>query len=70
MPVTKAEHEIVWTRAGKTIQVGLERHEVGPILVLLPALSSISTRSEMRPAALGLDLHDRVGRVARLRRPA
>ena len=49
MPVTKAEHEIVWTWAGKTIQVGLERLGAGPILLLLPALSSISTRSEMRP---------------------
>ena len=42
-------HEIVWTWAGKTIQVGLERHGAGPTLLLLPALSSISTRSEMRP---------------------
>ncbi len=45
----KAEHQIIWTWAGKTIQVGLERHGVGPIVLLLPALSSISTRSEMRP---------------------
>jgi pimeloyl-ACP methyl ester carboxylesterase len=49
MSLAKVEHEIVWTWAGKTIQVGLERHGAGPILLLLPALSSISTRSEMRP---------------------
>ena len=44
-----AEREIVWSWAGKTIRVGLERHGAGPILLLLPALSSISTRGEMRP---------------------
>jgi pimeloyl-ACP methyl ester carboxylesterase len=48
MAATKAEHEITWTWAGKTIHVGLERHGAGPVLLLLPALSSISTRGEMR----------------------
>jgi pimeloyl-ACP methyl ester carboxylesterase len=47
--VTKDEHEILWTWLGKTISVGLERVGTGPILLLLPALSSISTRAEMRP---------------------
>ena len=47
--ITEPEHEIVWTWAGKTIQIGFERHGAGPIVLLLPALSSISTRSEMRP---------------------
>jgi pimeloyl-ACP methyl ester carboxylesterase len=49
MQVVKAEHEIVWTWAGKTIRVFLERLGSGPGLLLLPALSSISTRGEMRP---------------------
>ena len=49
MAVTKAEGEIGWTWAGKTIDVGLERVGAGPTLLLLPALSSISTRNEMRP---------------------
>ena len=48
MAVTKAEGEIGWTWAGKTIRVGLERVGAGPTLLLLPALSSISTRNEMR----------------------
>ena len=48
MPVTKVEHEIVWTWSGKTIQIGLDRLGAGPTLLLLPALSSISTRTEMR----------------------
>jgi pimeloyl-ACP methyl ester carboxylesterase len=49
MPAVKVEHEIVWTWAGKTIRVFLERLGAGPGLLLLPALSSISTRGEMRP---------------------
>jgi pimeloyl-ACP methyl ester carboxylesterase len=48
MAATKAEHEI-WTWEGKTIQIGFESHGEGPIVLLLPALSSISTRSEIRP---------------------
>src|SRR3954471_11457927 len=34
---------------GKTVRIGLERQGSGPTLLLLPALSSISTRGEMRP---------------------
>jgi hypothetical protein len=49
MPVTKTEHEIVWTWGGNTIRVGLDRSGAGPGILLLPALSSISTRREMRP---------------------
>src|SRR3954462_5530756 len=36
-----------WT--GKTVRIGLEHQGSGPTLLLLPALSSISTRGEMRP---------------------
>jgi pimeloyl-ACP methyl ester carboxylesterase len=35
--------------SGKTIRIGTERRGSGPTLLLLPALSSISTRGEMRP---------------------
>lgn len=45
----KTGREISWRWAGETFQVGFERKGAGPILLLLPALSSISTRSEMRP---------------------
>src|SRR4051812_20165555 len=34
---------------GKTVRTGMERQGSGPTLLLLPALSSISTRAEMRP---------------------
>jgi pimeloyl-ACP methyl ester carboxylesterase len=36
-----------WDR--KTVRIGIERQGSGPTLLLLPALSSISTRGEMRP---------------------
>ena len=49
MPVTKTEHEIAWTWTGNTIRVGCDRSGAGPGILLLPALSSISTRREMRP---------------------
>ncbi len=47
--ITEPKHEFVWTWAGKTIQIGFERRGAGPIVLMLPALSSISTLSEMRP---------------------
>lgn len=40
---------ITWTWNGETIQVGTSRLGAGPELLMLPALSSISTRHEMRP---------------------
>ena len=39
--------ELTWR--GKTIPVGVDRRGQGPTILMLPALSSISTRSEMRP---------------------
>jgi pimeloyl-ACP methyl ester carboxylesterase len=45
----KTERDLTWRWAGKPIPVGVERQGAGPILLLLPALSSISTRGEMRP---------------------
>jgi len=40
---------IVWNYDGRAIRVGLDRLGQGPTVLLLPALSSISTREEMRP---------------------
>jgi len=40
-----------WTWAGKTIEIGIERRGQGPAILMLPALSSISSRGEMVPLA-------------------
>src|SRR5262245_30950887 len=52
--VTKGAKEITWTWAGKTIEIGVERTGSGPMLLLLPALSSISTHKEMWPLQMRL----------------
>lgn len=44
-----------WVADGKPLQVGLSRYGSGPGMLLLPALSSISTRDELR------DLQRRLG---------
>ena len=49
MVIKKGAQEIAWTWRGKTVEVGLDRLGSGPTLLLLPALSSISTRKEMWP---------------------
>src|SRR5215469_18405465 len=41
--------ELRWSWQGKEITVALDEAGSGPLVVLLPALSSISTRSEMHP---------------------
>ncbi|WP_122523205.1 alpha/beta fold hydrolase [Pannonibacter phragmitetus] len=43
------EDRIEWQADGKPVAIGLTRFGTGPSLLLLPALSSISTRAEMRP---------------------
>jgi pimeloyl-ACP methyl ester carboxylesterase len=40
---------LAWTWQGKTIELGLDWRGQGRTVLLLPALSSISTRREMRP---------------------
>ena len=46
----KAESDrINWSWEGQEVRVGYDCLGSGPILLLLPALSSISTRREMRP---------------------
>ena len=46
---TAALDNIVWNWRGQAIRVGVDRLGAGPTVLLLPALSSISTRREMRP---------------------
>jgi pimeloyl-ACP methyl ester carboxylesterase len=41
--------ELTWTWRGKTMTLGLDCNGRGPTVLLLPSLSSISTRHEMRP---------------------
>lgn len=43
------EQRIEWVADGKPVQIGVTRAGSGPGMLLLPALSSISTRHEMRP---------------------
>ena len=42
-------NEISWRLDGVELRVGIDRVGAGPTVLLLPALSSISTRCEMRP---------------------
>jgi pimeloyl-ACP methyl ester carboxylesterase len=44
-------HQLNWSWRGKSIEVGIDIRGEGPTILMLPALSSISTRSEMRPLA-------------------
>ena len=39
----------VWNWESQVVRVGVDRLGVGPTVLLLPALSSISTRREMHP---------------------
>jgi pimeloyl-ACP methyl ester carboxylesterase len=43
------QDRIDWSWQGKTVGVGVTRLGTGPLVLMLPALSSISTRGEMRP---------------------
>jgi pimeloyl-ACP methyl ester carboxylesterase len=40
---------IDWSWHGKAVRLGVTRMGSGPVVLMLPALSSISTRGEMRP---------------------
>src|SRR6516225_3369132 len=42
---------INWSWRNRAVVLGIETLGKGPVLLLLPALSSISTRAEMRPLA-------------------
>jgi hypothetical protein len=41
--------DLRWLWQGQDIVLGLDEAGRGPLVLLLPALSSISTRGEMRP---------------------
>lgn len=41
--------QVEWSWGGKPVAVGLDQRGEGPGVLLLPALSSISTRAEMQP---------------------
>lgn len=43
--------QINWSWLGKSLVVGIDIRGEGPVILMLPALSSISTRTEMRPLA-------------------
>jgi pimeloyl-ACP methyl ester carboxylesterase len=40
---------LTWTWSGEAVELGLSSSGAGPTVLLLPALSSISTRGEMQP---------------------
>jgi pimeloyl-ACP methyl ester carboxylesterase len=44
-------NRISWAWDSHLVEVGLETRGTGPMVLMLPALSSISTRAEMRPLA-------------------
>ncbi len=46
-----------WTWQSTPIEIGVDEAGAGPTVLLLPALSSISTRGEMRPSWVGLPHH-------------
>ncbi len=52
--------EIVWSWQGREVVLGLDEAGIGPLVLLLPALSSISTRSEMHPLMQRLATNFRV----------
>jgi pimeloyl-ACP methyl ester carboxylesterase len=51
--------QLTWTWRGKTIELGFDTNGQGPTVLLLPALSSISTRREMWPLQERLSSHYR-----------
>ena len=57
-----------WQWDDVSIELDADWHGQGPTVLLLPALSSISTRREMRPlqARLSENGADGLGRLARL----
>jgi pimeloyl-ACP methyl ester carboxylesterase len=50
---------LTWTWRGKAIELGFDTSGRGPTVLLLPALSSISTRREMWPLQVRLSSHYR-----------
>jgi pimeloyl-ACP methyl ester carboxylesterase len=55
--------QIAWRWRGKTIRIGIDWLGSGPPVLLLPALSSISTRHEMRPLQERFSAHYRLAAI-------
>jgi pimeloyl-ACP methyl ester carboxylesterase len=55
--------QIAWSWRGETIRLGIDSLGSGAPVLLLPALSSISTRREMRPLQERLSAHYRVAAI-------
>ena len=55
--------QIGWSWRGETIRIGIDWLGSGPSVLLLPALSSISTRREMRPLQERLSTHYRTAAI-------
>jgi pimeloyl-ACP methyl ester carboxylesterase len=55
--------QIAWRWRGETIRIGIDCLGSGPPVLLLPALSSISTRLEMRPLQERLSGHYRLAAI-------
>jgi len=55
--------QIAWRWRGEMIRIGIDWLGSGPSVLLLPALSSISTRREMRPLQERLSAHYRLAAV-------
>jgi pimeloyl-ACP methyl ester carboxylesterase len=51
MTIEVQDNGIAWTWRGHSVHLGVTRAGAGPRVLMLPALSSISTRGEMRPLA-------------------
>src|SRR6266536_3604044 len=51
MMVAMISRELHWSWQGQNVVLGMDEAGCGPPVLLLPALSSISTRDEMRPLA-------------------
>jgi pimeloyl-ACP methyl ester carboxylesterase len=60
LPPDLRTHELAWSWHGTPIPLGVSEAGEGPAVLLLPALSSISTRHELRPLMLGLAERARV----------
>src|SRR5262245_16347367 len=55
--------QVAWSWRGETIRLGIDWLGSGPSVLLLPALSSISTRREMRPLQKRLSAHYRTAAI-------
>jgi pimeloyl-ACP methyl ester carboxylesterase len=55
--------QIAWSWRGETIRLGIDWLGSGPSVLLLPALSSISTRREMRPLQERLSARHRLAAI-------